>query len=53
MGLVLYPLARFPVYLTVPAGGIVYLVAIYSLRAVDAEEWELARRGLLVRMKGR
>jgi O-antigen/teichoic acid export membrane protein len=52
MGLVLYPLARFPIYLTVPAGGIVYLVAIYFLRAVDAEEWELARGGLLARMKG-
>jgi O-antigen/teichoic acid export membrane protein len=52
MGLALYPLARFPIYVTVPAGGIVYLVAIYLLRAVDTEEWELARRGLLERMRG-
>jgi O-antigen/teichoic acid export membrane protein len=50
MGMVLYPLARFPIYLTVPAGGIVYWLAIYLLRAVDPEEWQLARRGLLARL---
>ena len=48
---VIYLLAGFPIYLTVPAGGIVYLVAIYLLRAVEPEEWALARRGVLARVK--
>jgi O-antigen/teichoic acid export membrane protein len=51
MGVVLYLLAGFPIYLTVPAGGIVYLVAIYLLRAVEPEEWALARRGVVARVK--
>jgi len=50
MGVVLYASAGFPIYLTAPAGGVVYLVAIYLLRAVDAEEWQLARRGLMTRL---
>jgi O-antigen/teichoic acid export membrane protein len=53
MGIVLYPLARFPIYLTVPAGAIVYLVAVYFLRAVDPEEWQLARRGIVARLGSR
>src|ERR1700674_5306244 len=51
MGVALYLLGRFPIYLTVPVGGIVYLAAIYLLRAVEPEEWALARRGVLARMK--
>ncbi|MDQ6721289.1 MAG: polysaccharide biosynthesis C-terminal domain-containing protein, partial [Candidatus Dormibacteraeota bacterium] len=51
MGVVLYLLGRLPIYLTVPVGGIVYLAAIYLLRAVEPEEWALARRGVLARMK--
>ena len=50
MGIVLYPLARFPIYLTVPAGAIVYLVAVFLLRAVDPEEWQLARPGVMARL---
>ncbi|HEY8634720.1 MAG TPA: hypothetical protein VIO34_07150 [Candidatus Dormibacteraeota bacterium] len=50
MGIVLYPLARFLIYLTVPAGAIVYLVAVFFLRAVDPEEWQLARRGVMARL---
>ncbi len=46
MGAVLYPLARFPIYLSAPVGGLVYVAAIYFLKAVEAEEWQLARRGL-------
>ena len=30
---------------------IAYLVAIYLLRAFDAEEWRLARHGLLARVR--
>jgi hypothetical protein len=36
-----------------PAGGIVYGVAIYFLRAVDPEEWQLARQGVLARLGSR
>ncbi len=46
MGAVLYPLARFPIYLSAPVGGLVYVAAIYLLKAVEAEEWQLAGRGL-------
>ena len=46
MGAVLYPLARFPIYLSAPVGGLVYVAAIYFLKAVEAEEWQLAGRGL-------
>ena len=51
MGVALYPLARSPIYVSLPAGGLVYLVAIYLLRAIDADEWRLAREGLLSRLK--
>lgn len=50
MGAVLYAAARYSIYLTVPLGGIVYVVAIYLLRAIDVEEWQLARRGLVARL---
>jgi O-antigen/teichoic acid export membrane protein len=51
MGIVLLPLARFSVFLSAPAGGIAYVVALYLLRAIDAEEWRLARAGVLSRMR--
>ncbi len=53
MGAVLYPLARFSIFLSAPAGLAVYLVALYLLRAIDPEEWELARSGLLARIRPR
>jgi len=51
MGVVLYPLARFPIYVSLPAGSLAYLVAIYLIRAIDPEEWRLARHGLLGRLR--
>jgi hypothetical protein len=50
MGVVLFPLARFPIYVSLPAGSVAYLVAIYLIRAIDPEEWRLARQGLLARV---
>ena len=50
MGAVLYPLSRFSIFLSAPAGFVVYLVAIYLLRAVDPEEWRLAKEGLTSRV---
>ena len=50
MGVVLYPLSRFSIAISLPAGAIVYLVAIYLIRAVDPEEWRLVSRGLLSRL---
>jgi len=49
MGMVLYALAGRSIFISVPAGSVVYLGAIVLLRAVDAEEWRLARTGLLSR----
>jgi O-antigen/teichoic acid export membrane protein len=51
MGVVLYPLARYSIAISLPAGAIAYVVAIYLLRAIDAEEWRLARHGLLARVR--
>jgi O-antigen/teichoic acid export membrane protein len=51
MGVVLYPLARFSIAISLPAGGIAYLVAIYLIRAISPEEWRLARHGLLARLR--
>jgi O-antigen/teichoic acid export membrane protein len=51
MGAVLYPLRRYSIFLTAPAGFLVYLVAIYFLRAIDPEEWRLAREGLMSRLR--
>lgn len=42
MGVVLLPLARFSIFLSVPAGVAAYAVAIYLVRAIDPEEWALA-----------
>jgi O-antigen/teichoic acid export membrane protein len=50
MGVVLYPLARFSIFVAAPAGFAVYLVALYLLRAIDAEEVRMARDGVLARM---
>lgn len=46
MAAILVPLAQFPIYLSAPAGALVYLAAVYLLRAVDADEWRLLRGGL-------
>jgi O-antigen/teichoic acid export membrane protein len=51
MGVVLYPLTRFSIFISLPAGSIAYLVAIYLLRAIDPEEWRLARQGLMSRLR--
>ncbi len=51
MGIVLYPMARFSVFLSAPVGAIAYAVAVYLLRAIEPEEWALARRGVLARLK--
>jgi O-antigen/teichoic acid export membrane protein len=51
MGVVLYPLARFSIAISLPAGGLVYIVAIYLIRAIPPEEWRLARHGLLARLR--
>jgi len=51
MGVVLYPLSRYSIYLSAPAGFLVYVVAIYLLRAIDPEEWRLAREGLISRLR--
>jgi hypothetical protein len=47
MGAAVFPLRGFSILLSVPAGFIVYLVAILILRVVTPEEWELAEEGLL------
>jgi len=51
MGVVLYPLTRFSIFISLPAGSVAYLVAIYLLRAIDPEEWRLARHGLMSRLR--
>ncbi len=51
MGVVLYPLSRYSIFISLPAGGVAYLVAIYLIRAIDPEEWRLARQGLLSRLR--
>jgi O-antigen/teichoic acid export membrane protein len=53
MGAVLYLLARFSIFVSLPAGAIVYLAAIYFLRAIEPEEWRLAREGLVSRLARR
>jgi O-antigen/teichoic acid export membrane protein len=51
MGVVLYALSRYSIFVSLPAGGLVYLVAIYLIRAIDPDEWRLARQGLLSRLR--
>lgn len=47
MGVAVFPLREFSIVFSVPAGFIVYLVAILILRVVTPEEWDLAVEGLL------
>jgi O-antigen/teichoic acid export membrane protein len=51
MGVVLYPLRRYSIAVSLPAGGLVYLVAIFLIRAIEPEEWRLARDGVLSRLR--
>jgi O-antigen/teichoic acid export membrane protein len=51
MGVALYPLRRYSIFISLPAGGLVYLVAIFLIRAIEPEEWRLARDGLLSRLR--
>jgi O-antigen/teichoic acid export membrane protein len=51
MGVALYPLRRYSIFISLPAGGLVYLVAIYLIRAIEPEELRLARDGLLSRLR--
>jgi len=51
MGAVLFPLTRFSIFISLPVGGAAYVVAIYLLRAIEPDEWKLASRGLLSRLR--
>ena len=51
MGAVLFPVRSFSIFITVPAGAIVYLVAVIVLRAVDPDEYEVAAESLLSRLQ--
>jgi hypothetical protein len=51
MGAVLFPMRSLSIYLTVPVGFAVYLVAVFALRAVDRDEYELAAESLLARLR--
>ena len=51
MGAVLFPLRSLSIFLTVPLGFAVYLVAIFLLRAVERDEYEMAAEGLLSRLQ--
>jgi len=53
MGIVLYPVRRYSIFLVAPAGFVVYVLAVIFLRAVDREEWQLAKAGLLSRIRPR
>ena len=51
MGVVLFPLRGLSIFLTVPLGFAVYLVAVFVLRAVERDEYELAADSLLARLR--
>jgi O-antigen/teichoic acid export membrane protein len=51
MGVVLYPLSRFSIFISAPVGLLAYVLAIYLLRAIDPEEWRLAKEGLTSRLR--
>lgn len=51
MGAVLFPLGGFSIFVSLPAGATVYLAAIYALRAIEPEEWRLAKAGLVSRLR--
>ena len=37
--------------LSLPAGAIAHLVAIYSIHAISAEEWRFARQRMIARLR--
>ena len=49
MGVVLYVIRLWPLWLVVPIGAAVYAVSLVVLRAIDAEEWSILRSGLTAR----
>lgn len=51
MGAVLYPFRAHSIFLTVPAGFVVYLVAVILLRIIDRDEYEMAEESLLSRLQ--
>ena len=51
MGAVLFPLRSFSIFLTAPIGFAIYVVAIFVLRAVERDEYELAAESLLARLR--
>jgi O-antigen/teichoic acid export membrane protein len=54
MGIVLYPFTRFGTtiaLLSVPIGAAAYAAAIFFLKAIEPEEWDLARQGVLARWR--
>ncbi|HEV2414478.1 MAG TPA: flippase [Candidatus Dormibacteraeota bacterium] len=51
MGAVLFPFRSHSIYLTVPAGFVIYLVAIIVLRVIDREEYEMAEESVLSRLQ--
>ena len=53
MGIVLFVLSRFSIFISAPVGGISYVAAIYLLRVIEPDEWRLAREGLLSRLRSR
>ncbi|TMC54101.1 MAG: flippase [Chloroflexi bacterium] len=51
MGIALYPLRRYSIFLAAPAGFVVYALGIFFLRAIEPDEWRLAKAGLLSRIR--
>ena len=51
MGAVLFPMRSLSIFITVPVGFVVYVVAAFVLRAIDREEYELAEQNLLARLQ--
>jgi O-antigen/teichoic acid export membrane protein len=51
MGAVLFPIRSLSIFITVPAGFVVYLVAVFALRAIERDEYELAEESLLSRLQ--
>ena len=51
MGIVLYPLRRYSIFITAPVGFVVYLVAVFVLRAIERDEYEMAADSLLARLR--
>lgn len=51
MGAVLFPVRSVSIFITIPAGFIVYLVAVIVLRGIDRDEYEMAEESLLSRLQ--